>query len=202
MRQPRLLQRDVVVVVEVVEPDDFVAALQQQLRGVEADEAGRAGDEEFHEGAIAVERSQMFGDAHFCVNARSATREHASAIPVQLRDDATHERPRHKDLVVWQKSIALAEQSLRRDTATAQRRTARARRRSCAARRCRLPAASRKVRRWDAAAEFMHCLHIARGVAIASSRRRLLIAAEPGSDRTRSESARRCDRSRPRCSTA
>ena len=30
--EPRLLQRDVVVLVEIVEPDDLVAALQQQLR--------------------------------------------------------------------------------------------------------------------------------------------------------------------------
>ena len=40
----------IVVVVEVVEADDLVAALEQPLRDVEADEAGRAGDEEFHEG--------------------------------------------------------------------------------------------------------------------------------------------------------
>ena len=57
LREPRLLQRDVVVVVEVVEPDDFVAALQQELRGVEADEAGRAGDEKFHEGLSVRTRS-------------------------------------------------------------------------------------------------------------------------------------------------
>ena len=46
MRQPRFLQRHVVVVVEIVEADDLIAALEQQLRGVKADEAGGAGDEE------------------------------------------------------------------------------------------------------------------------------------------------------------
>ena len=43
--EPRVLQRDVVVLVEIVEPDDLVAALEQQLRRVKADESGRAGDE-------------------------------------------------------------------------------------------------------------------------------------------------------------
>ena len=33
-REPRLLERDVVVLVEVVEPDDLVAALEQVLRDV------------------------------------------------------------------------------------------------------------------------------------------------------------------------
>ena len=46
-REPRVLQRDVVVLVEIVEPDDFVAALEQQLRRMEADESGRARDEYF-----------------------------------------------------------------------------------------------------------------------------------------------------------
>ncbi len=45
LREARLLQRDVVVLVEVVEADDLVAARQQLLRDVGADEAGRAGDE-------------------------------------------------------------------------------------------------------------------------------------------------------------
>src|SRR5690606_27797744 len=47
-RQPRLLQGDVVVVVEVVEADDLVAARQQHLRDMTADEAGSAGDENLH----------------------------------------------------------------------------------------------------------------------------------------------------------
>ena len=47
-RQPRVLQLDVVVVVEVVEADHLVAARQQALRDVHADEAGGAGDEDFH----------------------------------------------------------------------------------------------------------------------------------------------------------
>ena len=44
--EPRLLQRDVVVVVEVVDARDPVAPRQQPSRQVEADEPGRAGDEE------------------------------------------------------------------------------------------------------------------------------------------------------------
>ena len=46
--QSGLLETDVVVVVEVVEPDDFVAPPQQQFGGVETDEPGRAGHEDFH----------------------------------------------------------------------------------------------------------------------------------------------------------
>ncbi len=42
--EPSMLQRDVVVLVEIVEADDLVAALEQQLRGVESNEPGRAGD--------------------------------------------------------------------------------------------------------------------------------------------------------------
>ena len=42
------LQRRVVVGVEVVEAHDLVAARQQPARQVEADEAGRAGDENAH----------------------------------------------------------------------------------------------------------------------------------------------------------
>ena len=47
-RQPRLLQVDVVIVVEVVDADDLIAALEQGLGGVKADETGRAGDEKAH----------------------------------------------------------------------------------------------------------------------------------------------------------
>ena len=47
-RETRELQAHVVVVVEVVEADDLVAAREQLLRGVEADEAGGAGDEDLH----------------------------------------------------------------------------------------------------------------------------------------------------------
>ena len=46
--QPRELQVDVVVVVEVVEPDHGVAAREQALRDVHADETGGAGDQDFH----------------------------------------------------------------------------------------------------------------------------------------------------------
>jgi hypothetical protein len=46
--QPGLLERRVVVVVEVVDADHLVAARQQALGHVHADEAGRAGDQDFH----------------------------------------------------------------------------------------------------------------------------------------------------------
>ncbi len=46
--QPRQLEVDVVVVVQVVQPDDGVAALEQAPRDVHADEAGGAGDEDLH----------------------------------------------------------------------------------------------------------------------------------------------------------
>ena len=46
--EPRELEAHVVVVVEVVEPDDLVAALEELAGRVVADEAGGAGDEEFH----------------------------------------------------------------------------------------------------------------------------------------------------------
>ena len=42
---------DVVIVVEIVEPDDLVAALEQVFAGVMPDEAGRAGDEYFQRSA-------------------------------------------------------------------------------------------------------------------------------------------------------
>jgi phosphoenolpyruvate-protein kinase (PTS system EI component) len=42
-----VLQRHIVVIVEVVEPDDSVPALEQYLRGVVADKPGRAGHEYF-----------------------------------------------------------------------------------------------------------------------------------------------------------
>src|SRR5277367_430670 len=46
--EARPFQLRVVVRVEVVEPDHFVAALEQQPRGMETDETGRAGHEHFH----------------------------------------------------------------------------------------------------------------------------------------------------------
>ena len=47
--RPQLFQRDVVIGVEVVHADDGLAALQQALRHVHADEAGRSGDNDGHE---------------------------------------------------------------------------------------------------------------------------------------------------------
>jgi len=47
-RQPRLLQRHVVVVVQVVDADDLVAAFQQTQGQRIADKAGGSGNEYFH----------------------------------------------------------------------------------------------------------------------------------------------------------
>jgi hypothetical protein len=47
-RQARFLQRHVVVVVEVVDPDHFVAARQQTLADMHADKSGGAGNQNFH----------------------------------------------------------------------------------------------------------------------------------------------------------
>ena len=47
-RQTRLLESWIVVIVEIVETDDFVAARQQNLRYVAADEARSARDQHFH----------------------------------------------------------------------------------------------------------------------------------------------------------
>src|SRR4029077_8115270 len=47
-REPRLLERHVVVRIEVVEPDDFVPAREQALRRVRADEAGGPCDQDLH----------------------------------------------------------------------------------------------------------------------------------------------------------
>ena len=46
--EPVMLEAWVVVVVQVVEADDAVAAREQDLRDVHADEAGRTGDENLH----------------------------------------------------------------------------------------------------------------------------------------------------------
>ena len=56
--EPRLLQRRIVVVIEVVEPDHFVAALEELAGYVIADEAGRAGHEDHR---IARTGSAPFG---------------------------------------------------------------------------------------------------------------------------------------------
>ena len=42
--QPRLLEADVIVVIEVVEPDHFIAAVEQCRRRMESDETGGASD--------------------------------------------------------------------------------------------------------------------------------------------------------------
>ena len=46
--QPRFLQWDVVVVVDVVDADDVVAPVQQGKRSVKTDEAGGAGNQNRH----------------------------------------------------------------------------------------------------------------------------------------------------------
>jgi hypothetical protein len=48
-REPVGLERRVVVVVQVVQADDLVAAREQDLAHVHADESGRAGDEDLHD---------------------------------------------------------------------------------------------------------------------------------------------------------
>lgn len=46
--QARLLETDIVVVVEIVQPDDFVATRQQALGDMHADETGGTGNQYFH----------------------------------------------------------------------------------------------------------------------------------------------------------
>ena len=43
-----LLEGGVVIIVEIINPDDFMVSVEQLLGDVEADESGCAGDEEFH----------------------------------------------------------------------------------------------------------------------------------------------------------
>ncbi len=47
-RRARLLQRRIIVVVEVVDADNHIATLQQRFCGKETDETGGACDENFH----------------------------------------------------------------------------------------------------------------------------------------------------------
>ena len=47
-RQPPLFQRDIVVVVQVVQPHQFVPARQQSERGGHADKAGCSSQKNFH----------------------------------------------------------------------------------------------------------------------------------------------------------
>ena len=46
--KPRILQRDVIIVVEIVNPDDIIAALKQALDTMHADEAGATCNQNFH----------------------------------------------------------------------------------------------------------------------------------------------------------
>jgi DNA-directed RNA polymerase subunit RPC12/RpoP len=48
LRESRLLQTDVIVVVDVVHTDDLVTARKQAAGDVESDEAGGAGNHDFH----------------------------------------------------------------------------------------------------------------------------------------------------------
>lgn len=54
LRESRLLQLDVVVVVDDVQPHDLVAALEQGSGDVIPDEAGTTGDEDAHGGIVPV----------------------------------------------------------------------------------------------------------------------------------------------------
>ncbi len=47
-REPRLLQADVIVAVEVVEPDDVITLRQQEPRGMVADESCGTGNKDFY----------------------------------------------------------------------------------------------------------------------------------------------------------
>ena len=47
--QPCVLQPDIIVLVEAVEPDDLVATVQQRFRRVESDKPGRTGDQYLHD---------------------------------------------------------------------------------------------------------------------------------------------------------
>jgi hypothetical protein len=62
--EPRLLQRRVVVVVDVVDADDGFAARHQRARHMHADEPGRAGDDDGH-------CEKFFGDRWVGGRARS-----------------------------------------------------------------------------------------------------------------------------------
>ena len=46
--RPRLFEADVVIIIEIIEPDDRIAAIEQTLRRVKADETGSPGDEDLH----------------------------------------------------------------------------------------------------------------------------------------------------------
>ena len=49
LRQPRLLERRVVVVVQVVQAQHFIAARNEQLGHMHADKAGGTGEEDSHD---------------------------------------------------------------------------------------------------------------------------------------------------------
>ncbi len=61
LSEPRLLEGDVVVLVEVVEPDDLVTPGQQALGRVKADESSRAGQQIFHR------RPSVWGPGNTCL---------------------------------------------------------------------------------------------------------------------------------------
>ena len=50
--QPRLLERHLVIVVEIVDAGNFVSAREQRLREVKADEAGSACDQYLHSRSV------------------------------------------------------------------------------------------------------------------------------------------------------
>ena len=56
--EPRLLEADVVIVVDDVEPDHGVAPREKRARDVEADEAGVAGDEDPHDTSLMGRRAR------------------------------------------------------------------------------------------------------------------------------------------------
>ena len=52
--QARLLQGNVVIIVEIIDADNLVAPLQKRARGMKTDESGGAGNQDSHECAIRV----------------------------------------------------------------------------------------------------------------------------------------------------
>ena len=61
--EPVLFEADVVVGIEVVEPDNFIATSEQSLSGMKANETGSASDEDLHT-IVAVESAKTSCDSY------------------------------------------------------------------------------------------------------------------------------------------
>ena len=62
--EPRLLEGRVVIIVEIVDADDLLAAVEQRHGDGRSDEAGDAGDEQGHARLLADARSAARGALH------------------------------------------------------------------------------------------------------------------------------------------